>query len=371
MQTSIENSFFMEVSLLADLMPLAPIKFYVSGSTDMYMDLNNTLLHLICKIVKADGSNIENEAKVTTIAYPVATMFNQVDITLGDLLITQCDNMYAYRAYIESIMNYRRDALDTQLFYKDTYGHFEVTVLDGHNQGFIKRANLATGSRQFDLLGRILSDLFYQYKMLVSGINLKIKLTRNKDSFCLISRDVEQYKLVILSASLFVKRVKVSPSVRLAHAKALQLSNAKYAVERVSLKIFSKPNGTRLTQQQNVFLGQVPKLIIIEFVDNTAFSGLYTQNPFSFKHYEINYAALVHKGAVIPAKLYTASFGTSNFIREYLGLVLITGKHVRDSGVVISKEGYGVDYTLFAFDLMPDMEDEDHYNLIKIRNLIA
>ena len=374
-QTSIENSFFMEVSPLAALTPLAPIEFFVSGSTDMYLDLNNTLLHLVCKITKADGSNIEAAARVATVAYPIATMFNQVDINLGDRLITQSDNMYAYRAYIESILNYSNDALDTHLsaglFYKDTYAQCENTALDGPNEGFKKRAGFVAGSRQFDLLGRIHSDLFFQDKLLVNGIDLKIKFNRNRDSFCIIADGGEQYKLVILSASLFVKRVKVSSSVRLAHAEALQVSNAKYAVDRVALKVYSIPQGTRLTQQQNLFLGQLPKLVIIGFVDNTAFSGLYGSNPFNFKHYSINYAALVHDGAVIPAKPYTPSFGTSNFIREYLGLVSITGKHLRDSGVVVSREGYAGGYTLFAFDLTPDLEDGDHYNLIKNGNLKA
>ncbi|XP_069083615.1 uncharacterized protein F54H12.2-like [Pleurodeles waltl] len=312
MQTSIGNSFFMEISPLAALMPLAPIEFYVSGSMDIYLDLNNTLLHLICKIVKADGSNIENNAKVAKIAYPIATMFNQVDITLGDRLITRSDNMYVYRAYIESILNYR-DVLDTQLsaglFYKDTYGNFKATALNGHNQGFVKRANFAAGSRQFDLLGHIHSDLFYQDKLLLNGMNFKIILICSKDSFCLISGDAEQNKRAILSVSLFVKRVKVSPSISLAHAEALQLSNVKYTMERMALKIFSMPTSIRLTQQQNVFLGLPPKLIIIGFVDNTAFSGLYTSNPFNFKHYDINYVGLVHEGAVIPVKPYTTCCG--------------------------------------------------------------
>ncbi|XP_069092666.1 uncharacterized protein F54H12.2-like [Pleurodeles waltl] len=309
----------------------------------MYLDFNNTLLHLVCKITKANGGNIDDDAKVAPIAYPVATMFNQLDINLGDRLVTQSDDMYAYRAYIESILNYSRKALDTQLsvglFYKDTHAHFEDTALDGGNDGFKKRARFAAGSRQFELLGRVHSDLFFQEKLLINGIDLKIKLNRNKDAFFLISGDAEQYKLVILSASLFVKRVKVSPSVRLAHAEALQLSNAKYAIQRVALKIFSILAGTRLTQQQNLFIGQLPKLIIIGFVDNIAFSGLYTSNPFNFKLYDINYAALVHEGAVIPAKPLTPSFGTSNFVREYLSLVSITGKHLRDSGVVVSREG--------------------------------
>ncbi|XP_069059591.1 uncharacterized protein F54H12.2-like [Pleurodeles waltl] len=261
----------------------------------MYLDLNHTLLHLVCKITKVNGTNIEADAAVAPIAYHVATMFNQEEINLGNRLVTQSDNMYAYRAYIESILYYSPKALDTQLsvglFYKDSQAHFEDTALDGGNNGFKKRASFAAGSRQFDLLGGIQSDLFFQDKLLVNSIDYKLELNHNKDTFYLISGDT--------------------------------------------------------------------------------FSGLYTSNPFNFKHYDINYAALVHEGAVIPAKPFTPSFGTSNFVREYLGLVSITGKHLRDSGVIVSREGYEAGYTLFAFDLTPYMEDGDHYNLIKNGNLKA
>ncbi|XP_069059375.1 transient receptor potential cation channel subfamily M member 2-like [Pleurodeles waltl] len=181
---------------------------------------DNMLLHLNCKIAKVDGSNTASDTKVVTIAYPIATIFNQVDITLDDGRITQSDNMYAYMAYIKGILNYSHDTLDTKisedLFYKDTYGHFEDKEPDEDNQD----------------------------KLLVNSIDLKIKLNCNKDSFCLISGDAAQYKLVILSTSLFVKVVKVSPTVRQAHAKALQLSKAKYTIERVALKILSIPTGS-------------------------------------------------------------------------------------------------------------------------------
>ncbi|XP_069502700.1 uncharacterized protein F54H12.2-like [Ambystoma mexicanum] len=372
-QTSIENSFFMKVAPLAALSPLAPIEFYISGSTEMYLDLNDTLLYLTCKITKADGSAIPATAKVATIAYPVATLFNQVDITLGDRLITQSDNLYAYRTYIESILNYSNDALDTQftagLFYKVTAGHMEDYALDGANAGFIKRATHARGSRNFDLLGRLHSDLFFQEKLMVNGVDLKIKLSRNKDAFCLNSDDAEAYKLIIVSASLFIKRVNVSPTVRLAHADALQVSNLKYPVERTSLKIFSVPAGSRVASQDNLFLGKLPKIIIIGFVDNTAFSGACASNPFNFKHYNINYASLFKDGVVIPSKAYSPSFQQKNTIREYLGLVSISGKHLHDKGFVIPRDDYDGGYTLLAFDLRPDNTSTGHYNLIRNGNL--
>ncbi|XP_069478270.1 uncharacterized protein F54H12.2-like [Ambystoma mexicanum] len=319
-QTSIKISHFMEVAPLAALYPLVPIEFYISGSTETYLDLNDTLLYLSCRITKADGTAIAAAAKVTTIAYPVAPLFNHVDITLGDRLITQSDNMYAYRAYIESILNYSNDTLDTQLtaglFYKDTAGSLESYALDGNNKGFIKSAEYARSSRTSDLLGHLHADLFFQDKLMVTGVELKIKLSRNKDAFCLNNDDAEAYKLVIVSASLFIKRVNMSPTVRLSHADTLQVSNFKYPVERTSLKIFSVPAGSWVASQDSFFLGPLPKIIIIDFMNTTAFSGDYESNPFNFKHYSINNAALFKDGVVIPAKVNNPSFEHKNTIRE-------------------------------------------------------
>ncbi|XP_053541893.1 forkhead box protein J1-A [Ictalurus punctatus] len=39
-----------------------PLEFYVAGNGEDYLDLNNTFLHLACKILNPDGSNITNDA---------------------------------------------------------------------------------------------------------------------------------------------------------------------------------------------------------------------------------------------------------------------------------------------------------------------
>ena len=43
--------------------------------------------------------------------YPGATLFSQVDVSLGDRLISQGSNTYPYRCIIECLMNYDRQTL--------------------------------------------------------------------------------------------------------------------------------------------------------------------------------------------------------------------------------------------------------------------
>nr|XP_006632725.1 PREDICTED: uncharacterized protein F54H12.2-like [Lepisosteus oculatus] len=304
-QTSVEKSFYIEVPPLTALTETTPLEFYVAGNGEDYLNLNNTLPYLTCKITEADGRDIDAAARVSLVNYPIAAIFSQVDITVGDRLISQSNNCYPYRAFIESVLNYSEETLKTQnstgLFYKDTAGEHESTILDGRNQRFRKRASYTTQSRKLELLGDIHAVLFFQDQLLLDGVDLKIKLTSNRDPFCLMNNDGE-HKLSVLSASLFVKRVRVSPGVRLGHAEALVEANPKYPIDRVQMKVFSLPAGIRVCNQENLFLGQLPKVVILGFVDNAAFSGSFTPKPFNFKHYNVNFLAFYADDEQIPTK---------------------------------------------------------------------
>ncbi|XP_075753898.1 uncharacterized protein F54H12.2-like [Pelodiscus sinensis] len=352
-------------------------EFFISGHGDNYLELNNTLLHVCCRVVKADGSDLEDDERVALANYPIATLFNQLDVTLGDRLISQSSNCYPYRAMIELILNYSHGALKTQFsaggFQKDMLGLHESTALAGaRNEGFLCRAKLTSGSRKLDLLGSLHSDLFFQEKLLLNGVDLKIKLTCSKDAFCLMSGNTaENYKVHIISASLYVKQAKVMPGVCLGHAEALMTTNAKYPVARVGIKVFSILASSRVSNQENLFLGQLPKQLVIGFVDNDTFSGSYVKNPFNFKHYNINFVALYVDGEQVPAKPLQPDFENGNCVREYMQLVQVSGKHRKGLALIIDHDEFAQGYTLFAFDLTPDQEGADHYSLIKTGNLRA
>ena len=184
-QTSIEKYTYVEIPPLSTVSDNGPLEFYVAGNGEDYLDLNNTFLHLRCKITNPDGSNIANDAKVGVVNYPIASLFSQVDVMLGDRLISQSSNTYSYRSIIEIISNFARESLETQfsagLFYKDTAGQMDVTDPQGRNNGFKTRALFSAESKTFDLMGHIHSDIFFQDKLLLNGVDLKIKMVRSKD----------------------------------------------------------------------------------------------------------------------------------------------------------------------------------------------
>jgi len=96
------------------------------------------------------------------------------------------------------------------------------------------------------------------------------------------------YKIRILESKLYVRKVKLSPSVFLAHAKALERENAKCPIRRVVCKTFTIPRGNLDASQESLFSGQLPTRLVIGLVDNDSFNGIYKKNPFNFKHMHLS-----------------------------------------------------------------------------------
>jgi hypothetical protein len=258
--------------------------------------------------------------------------------------------------------------LTAALYYKDAATRFE----DGNphdaaaNTGFKKRHAFFEGGGVVDLMGCIHSDLFFQEKYLPSDVGLRLRLVRNKNAFCLMSSAQQPaYKIKLHDCKLFVRKIKLSPSVFVAHAKALEVGNAKYPVRRVICKTFTVPRGNLDFSQENLFTGQLPTRLVIGCVDNDSYNGAYDKNPFNFKHYNLNQIKVYLDGQHQHIRPLEPNFANNHFVGAYMSLFSGTGKVQRDEGNDISREDYPGGYALYAFDLTPDLAEEGHFNLVK------
>ena len=63
-----------------------------------------------------------------------------------------------------------------------------------------------------DMIGRIHSDIFFQDRYMLNEVNVKVRLVRNKDSFCLMSGEANpSYKVKLINTVLFVRKMQLSP----------------------------------------------------------------------------------------------------------------------------------------------------------------
>jgi hypothetical protein len=217
------------------------------------------------------------------------------------------------------------------------------------------------------MIGQLHCDLFQQNRLLLNMVDLRIKMIRSKPSFCLLAPENNvEYKVVLEQASLFIRKVKVSPGVSLGHAKALEKSTAKYPIDRVLCKTYSVPIGAWSFLQDNVYLGLMPKRVIIACLKNAAISGQYNLNPFMFNHFDVNFVGVYVDGHPVPSKPLELNFTSNSYIRAYHRLF---SNFNQDRGIHLSREEFSKGYALYTFDLTPDLCDGPHLNLQRQGNL--
>ena len=279
-----------------------------------------------------------------------------------------------FRSYVETLLSFGAEAkktqLTSQLWYKDTAGHMEGTTVNAGNLGLVERRRYLAESRVVDMMGRLHVDLFLQDNFFLNGVDVKIRLVRSKDAFSLMADGQNpDYKVRIVEATLFARKAMLSPTVQMAHIKDLAKGTAKYPLRPVDCKVYSIPQGAMSHTHENLFLGTLPKRLVLWCIDNDAYNGNYAKNPFNAKNNAINFLAVYVDGRQVPAKPLQPNFENGSYIRSYVNLFSATGKHAQDEGNELTLDDFGNGYTFFGFDLTPDACDGGCFHLVRKSNL--
>ena len=93
------------------------------------------------------------------------------------------------------------------MFYKDTRVKMDAInpVADNADANMDLKARYAftKQSHTLDMIGPIHSDIFFQDRLILNGVNLRLKLNRAKNSFCHVSASRANHKVVIAEAILY------------------------------------------------------------------------------------------------------------------------------------------------------------------------
>lgn len=236
------------------------------------------------------------------------------------------------------------------------------------NHGLYQRYMLTRTGQFFQMMGPLRIDLFEQERYLPSGIGMKLRFHRQKPPFTIMTAG-DGYKVKVVDAYLYVRKVKPSPGVYLGHADAMNKMTAKYPITRKECKEITLAAGLRSVKKDNIFLGQLPKRVVIAMVDADASAGVYAKNPFNFKHYQVNYMQLFADGEPVRTQPLMPDMATGNYLHCYETLYRGLNNLDGEKSSIIKRVDWNKGYSLFAFDLTPDMDADDHYALIKHGNL--
>ena len=106
-----------------------------------------------------------------------------------------------------------------------------------------------------------------------------------------------------------------------------------------------------------MYLGQIPKHIVISFVKNNGINGMYQTNPFHFEHFDMDHITLSVGGTSFPGKALQPDLETGDYMNCYMTCFSGMGSMYQDEGNHIDREEYKKGYTLIYFDLSPDLKE--------------
>jgi len=185
-------------------------------------DLNYVRLLMRIKLVKTDGSVIENAATniVGCVSNFQHSMFSFLSVSLNVKPVTFHETNYHYKCYIEKGLIDGSDAASTHLvssfWYLDFPGELKQST------SYAKKLNYHSNRKTLELYGRLHAVLFKYDKTLFNCVDMNIKLTRTTDSFYLLApSDDNNSRITILDATLFITQVHLKPSLLLAYANVL------------------------------------------------------------------------------------------------------------------------------------------------------
>ena len=397
--------------------PDSAITFMIAG-TDEYIDLSKTILVVEGKILNGDGTNLSGsgQTNVAPVNNFLHSLFKQIDVYLNGKQVTPAMGTYAYRSYIETLLNYdvsaKKSQLSSALYFKDTPGKMgengglpqtkkvkikplrddgsegaeetvSITINGSGNQGFATRHKFIENGNKFVLSGPIFSDAFMSDRLLLNMLNLKVVLNRSPNAFCLMDKNGKDSlinpKVKLTDVVLKIRKVKVDQPVSDSTEIMLKQTPALYPIRRVECKVLTIPPGLGNTRKDNIFSGIIPKSFVFGLVDANAYSGDYKKNPYNFAHFNVKTVTVTANGEEIPFKQLVLKYPEDpdgevdpaadnevDFIQAYNTLFSGTGKMYANTGLDITREEYAGGYALYAFDLTPDMcNSTDYFNAVQ------
>lgn len=372
-QVAVEDGYWQEVHLVNTCTSAGPWTFIVQ-SDPHYLHLNRNYIYFKCKITSATGAAIAAGDKVGPINLLGKTLFRQVKVGINGKLAYDSGSMYAYRTFLESHLNYGKEAkegiLAASLYTKDEPSD---KVDNDNNTGFAKRKAKFALSTVVEVMAPIHCDLFMSDRLLMSQSEVTLELHRNDDDFVLLNyaaavapaTEPTKYRLEILEMKWFIRKIQLLGSVQLGLEAAVNKTPAKYPIRRVTVTKIHISVGRQNAPTTPVFNGQIPRRVVIGFVKHDAYFGAVNKSPFKFENCGVREISVHAGGRLYPREPLKMTFSKDLYTRAYIQMLEGLGIADENKGNDISMTDFKENSCLFVFDLSPEEMDSGHWQLLR------
>jgi hypothetical protein len=343
-----------------------PYEFHIPQDNDSYMYLPMTRLEGAVEVVKAaDGETLTAADNTSVVNLFPQTLFKQVECEVNGTQVCDLSTpTYAYKSFLETQLSYSKAAkeshLQCSLYESDDSAHMDTW----DNEGSKIRLEATLGKKYF-FSNVIHSDFFQCHRYLLPNSDVRLKFIRNEDKFSLFGQAQNKGKVKMHNLRLCVRKIKIDPKMKAIHENTLKTMPAIYPLTQSKIKTFTIPSGTVSTEIPSILHGNLPRSVVICFVESNSFNGDARKNPFNFKHFGINNLNLKINGSPVVPTPFQPDFANGNCKREYRWFLDNCGiTHENESNGITFKD-FQNGSTFFCFDLTPDLCNSFHQHKTK------
>jgi len=369
---SVTDSRFIQITPTHPIKDQNLINITLPASLYAYYDLYNSFCLITCKVLTSNGGVLAATDDVAVSNFFFRTMFKNCTVSVQEKQISDSNNLYAYRSVLPEDLSQgqgvKTSTLTSQIYYRDDTPEDFTTA----NKGYKARKDLCSGSKSFDMIGRLSDPLFEQNRWIIPGIRIDIALTKNSDEFCLDSKSSSAgYKFIVEDFKFFAKQHMVNPEIVKKHNTTLShKTKALYPMRSIDVRSAHIPTGALSFVTEALFPSKIPSYLLLGLVSSEAFYGNYTKSGFNFKNYDVSSVSVKCEEDTLLYRTIKVNYESNLFQFAYASLFAATG--TRNGGNFITREDFvNKGYCLYLFELMP-LTDSNQFNptkkgLIKVK----
>ena len=295
-----------------------PVQFTIPASSRQTA-LRDSFLYLRFKITDKDGNALAANSKT----YPKPNFFNNVFSSLvvdsNGKEFPSVTNFgpatFIHRVVDNTNDNDKEGRLLREMIAKES----NPGTLDSTNS-YIKYASSISTRQEFELCSKVNYGLFEQSRNWPEGMQLRLHFRRSTNAFALYGQDPSGSatftdKITIVSAILYVKRVKLSDQIQTILQR--ERSEGKPYVMKADFfdaKSYTISKGAQSHVSENLISGKLPSFVVVGLYDSKAFHGLPSKSPVNFKDHGLSSINLLVDG--VPQLINGLDFKVSS--NEYM-----------------------------------------------------
>ena len=344
------------------------LDFFVAAEAKNLIDLNRIVLSVEVAIYHEDGKTKAKPGDFDAVFSnnTLHTLFSHAELYLNGKLISHSNNCYLHSAFVETELT---TDTDSKASWAKCQGYNYLAKSSEKDQMFNKLAAdfAQLKESKMQLCGALHIDFLDCEKLLLPNVTLHIRLYRSPNNTIIHLKGTDdeakahdgKLLAIVEKASLFVRKVVVTDSVKLSIERALVKSDAMYPYIESLNKSFIIQVGQNCFIKENVFGTEPIRRLTLCMVKNSLFrSTPLNESPFSYQKFNLQRVE-IQRGNGVP--LAGTPLDTTNNVRLYYNTITALGFTQKSNG--ISLEDYTDNHFFLVFDLTSTEEASKTFTL--------